>query len=132
MYVYVGRDWRYRPGVTAQRKAETEAARAANGGIDPLTGEGRAAGPGNVPEGLIARLIAIDPDDPEGPNIVLWVWETREQAEACKDWLGSNQVREVITKWMDMSQAESKVYEALYFGHRAVTAATGNSSPAST
>ncbi len=128
----MGQDWRYQPGVTAQRKAETETARAANDGIDPLTGEGRAAGPGNVPEGLIARLIGIDPDDPEGPGIVFWVWETREQAEAQVARMARPDVREAISQWMDFSEQHSKVYEVLYFGHGAVTAATGNSNPANT
>ena len=121
MYIYVGRDWHYQPGVGAQRKAETSAARAANGGVDLLTGEGRAAGDGNAPEGLISRLIAVDPDNPDGPGLVLWVWETREQAEACHEWLASDGVRERTAPWMDTARLHSATYEVVYFGHRAVT-----------
>ena len=126
MYVYVGQDWRYRPGVTAQRQAEIEAARAANGGVDLLTGEGRVAGGGNPPPGLVARLIGIDPDNPEGPGIVFWVWETREQAEAQIARMARPEVREAIAQWMDFSDQHSKVYEVAYFGHQVLAPATSN------
>ena len=75
MYVVVGENWYYKPGAAEQRKAETEAVRSAHGGKDLLTREDRAAGGGNPPEGLVSRLIAVNRDNPDGPNLVLWVWE---------------------------------------------------------
>jgi hypothetical protein len=51
VYVVVGENWCYEPGVGEQRKAETQAARQAQGGKDLLTAVDRAAGGGAPPEG---------------------------------------------------------------------------------
>ena len=124
MYIVVGENWCYEPGVGAQRKAETQAARQAQGGKDLLTAEDRAAGGGAPPEGLIARLIAVDRDDPDGPNLVLWVWESREQALAAGGLAKVLAERDVpglhrrVEQWMDWSEAKLNDYEVIYFGHR--------------
>ena len=124
MYIVVGENWWYKPGVGEQRKAETEEARAAHGGKDLLTAEDRAAGGGAPPEGLIARLIAVNPDEPDGPNLVLWVWESREHALAeggLAKVLAERDVPELyrrVERWMDWSEAKLDDYEVIYFGHR--------------
>jgi hypothetical protein len=124
VYVVVGENWRYEPGVGEQRKAETQTARQAQGGKDLLTAEDRAAGGGAPPEGLIARLIAVDRDDPDGPNLVLWVWESREHALAAGGLAKVLAERDVpglhrrVEQWMDWSEAKLNDYEAIYFGHR--------------
>ena len=51
MYVVVGENWCYEPGVGEQRKAETQAARQAQGGKDLSTAEDRAAGGVPRPKG---------------------------------------------------------------------------------
>jgi hypothetical protein len=124
VYVVVGENWWYEPGVAEQRKEETATARAAHGGKDLLTGEDRAAGGGSPPEGLVARLIAVNRDDPDGPNLVLWVWESREHALAAgglAQVLAERDVPELhrrVEQWMDWTEAKLDEYEVLYFGHR--------------
>jgi hypothetical protein len=124
LYIVVGENWWYKPGVGEQRKAETEEARTAHGGKDLLTAEDRAAGGGAPPEGLIARLIAVNPGEPDGPNLVLWVWESREHALAAGGLakvLAERDVPELhrrVERWMDWSEAKLDEYEVIYFGHR--------------
>jgi hypothetical protein len=124
VYVVVGENWCYEPGVGEQRKAETQAARQAQGGKDLLTAEDRAAGGGAPPEGLIARLIAVDRDDADGPNLVVWVWESREHALAAGGLAKVLAERDVpgvhrrVERWMDWSRAKLNDYEVIYFGHR--------------
>jgi hypothetical protein len=124
VYVVVGENWSYKPGVGEQRKAETAEARAAHGEKDLLTAEDRAAGGGVPPEGLIARLIAVNPSDPDGPNLVLWVWGSRGHALAAGGLakvLAERDVPELherVEQWMDWSEAKLDDYEVIYFGHR--------------
>jgi hypothetical protein len=124
VYVVVGENWYYKPGVGEQRKAETAQAREAHGAKDLLTGEDRAAGGSAPPEGLIARLIAVNRDDADGPNLVVWVWESREHALAAgglAQVLAERDVPELhrrVEQWMDWSEAKLDEYEGLYFGHR--------------
>jgi hypothetical protein len=124
VHIVVGEGWWYKPGVGEQRKAETAEARAAHGGKDLLTAEDRAAGGGAPPEGLIARLIAVNPCDPDGPNLVVWVWESREHALAAGGLakvLAERDVPELhrrVERWMDWSEAKLDDYEVIYFGHR--------------
>ena len=124
MYVVVGENWWYHEGIGAQRQAETAAVRAAQGEKDILTGEDRAAAGGNPPEGLIARLIAMNPEHPDGPNLVLWVWVSKEHALAAGGAAAAlakrdlDEVRARVSHWMDWSQATINEYEVIYFAHR--------------
>lgn len=123
MYVVVGENWWYHKGIGTQRQAETAAVRAAHGGKDILTGEDRAAASGNPPDGLIARLIASSPAHPDGPNLVLWVWESKEHALAAGGAAAAlakpdlDEVRSRVSHWMDWSQATINEYEVIYFAH---------------
>jgi uncharacterized Fe-S cluster protein YjdI len=80
--------WRYKPGVAEQRKAETAAARAAHGGMDLLTGEDRGRW---RPAQRVDRSSDRGRSRQQGrPNLVLWVWESREQAVAAGDLASSS------------------------------------------
>src|SRR5262249_55854603 len=124
MYVVVAENWWYHEGVGAQRQAETAALRAAQGGLDRLTGEERAAAGGNPPEGLVARLIATNPEQPDGPNLVLWVWQSKEYALAAGGAAAAlakphrDAMRAHGSHWVDWSQATIKEYEVIYFAYR--------------
>lgn len=126
MHVYVGEGWHYQSGVGAERKAETAAARAKNGGVNRLTAEGRAIADGEQPPGLVARIIGVDPDDPDGRGVVFWVWDTREQAEETAVWLGSAQTRERAARWLDTARIIGRVYRVLYLAHRETGPLTGH------
>src|SRR5262245_20524925 len=111
MYVVVGENWWYHEDIGAQRRAETAAVRAAQGGKDVLTGADRAAGGGHPPDGLIARLIAANPERSDGPNLVLWVWESKEHALAAGGAAAAlakpdlDEVQSQVSHWMDWSRA---------------------------
>ena len=104
MFVQLFEGWRYRPGVR-----------------DRIADLGLGAAPGDMPRpdipGLISRLLATDPTDPD-TGIGLWVWQDEAACRAYE----ANRPAEVQAKLavdIDESGVTQREFDALLFGCRA-------------
>lgn len=106
MFIQVFEGWRYREGAR-QRLLDM--------------GLGGAPQPAPRPDvpGLIARLLATDPDDPD-TGIGLWVWESRA---ACREYEAARtpEARAALAAEIDESELTERHFDALFFGARIET-----------
>lgn len=104
MYIQVFEGWRYLPGerekLLAQRTREREET-----GRNPLP---------DLP-GLLARTIGTDPNDPD-TGIAVWVWESKEAAEAWP-WIEAPNLRQWLETYLDISRATVRGFDGMYFAH---------------
>jgi hypothetical protein len=103
MFVQLFEGWRYRPGVR-----------------DRIAGLGLGAAPSATPRpdvpGLIARLLATDPKDPD-TGIGLWVWQDEA---ACRAYEADRpaDVQARLAEDIDESEITEREFDALLFGCR--------------
>jgi hypothetical protein len=110
MYVQVIEGWRYRLGAR-ERIAETVARMAPHGGVSPLAPDA---------PGLLARVFATDPSDPD-TGIAVWIWTDKDAAdayEAARDRDPEQRQRQRLESDLDSSQVTTRGFDGLYFGHR--------------
>jgi hypothetical protein len=82
---------------------------ASPGGVSPLTPD---------EPGLLARVFATDPNDPD-TGIVVWIWTDKAAAdayEAARD--GDPAQRQRLKSDLDSSQVTTRGFDGVYFGHR--------------
>ena len=103
MFVQVFEGWRYRSGVRDRLAAM---------GL----GDAPTAAPRPDVPGLIARLVATDPKDPD-TGIGLWVWQDEA---ACRAYEANRpvEVQATIGQDLDHSAMTERVFDALLFGCR--------------
>jgi len=103
MFVQIFSGWRYRPGARERLVA---------------MGLGDRVSPAPRPDvpGLISRLLAIDPADPD-TGIGLWVWEDEA---ACRAYEANRppDVQATVSRDIDESAMIEQVYDTLFFGVR--------------
>jgi heme-degrading monooxygenase HmoA len=106
MYVQLFEGWRYREGARARLVAMG------------LGGVPQAAPRPDVP-GLIARLLATDPADPD-TGIGVWVWESEA---ACRAYEANRPeaVHAAVAADVDDSRLVERTFDALFFGARVPT-----------
>lgn len=103
MFVQLFDGWRYRPGVRAR-----------------IAGMGLGLAPSDTPRpdipGLIARLLATDPNDPD-TGIGLWVWQDEA---ACRAYEANRpaDVQAKLAQDIDESDVREREFDALLFGCR--------------
>lgn len=103
MFIQVFEGWRYRPGAR-----------------DRIAALGLGDEVGNAPRpdapGLIARLVATDPNDPD-TGIGLWVWQDEP---ACRAYEANRPagVQATLGQDLDHSDMTERVFDALLFGCR--------------
>lgn len=101
MFVQLFEGWRYRPGVR-----------------DRIAGMGLGVAPSDTPRpdvpGLIARLLATDPKDPD-TGIGLWVWQDEA---ACRAYEANRpaDVQARLSEDLDESVTKEREFDALLFG----------------
>jgi hypothetical protein len=104
VFVQLFEGWRYRPGVR-----------------DRIAGMGLGLAPSDSPRpdipGLIARLLATDPKDPD-TGIGLWVWQDEA---ACRAYEANRppDIQARLEQDIDESNATEREFDALLFGCRA-------------
>jgi hypothetical protein len=103
MFVQLFTGWRYRPG--SRDRLPTL------GLGDRLTDAPRPDAPG-----LIGRLVATDPEDPD-TGIGLWVWESEAHCRAYEAGR-SEDVNATLAREIDQSAMTERIFEALFFGCR--------------
>jgi hypothetical protein len=103
MFIQLFEGWRYRPGARAKLAA-----------LD-LGGAPVAAPRPDVP-GLIARLLATEPDDPD-TGIGLWVWEDEA---ACRAYEAARPPEAMarLEQELDHAAMTERTFDALLFGAR--------------
>jgi len=103
VFVQLFEGWRYRPGVR-----------------DRIAGLGLGTAPSGTPRpdvpGLIARLLATDPNDPD-TGIGLWVWQDEA---ACRAYEANRpaDVQARLAVDIDESEVTERQFDALLFGCR--------------
>jgi hypothetical protein len=106
VFVQVFEGWRYREG--ARRRL-----------IELGLGEAPQPEPRPDVPGLIARLLATDPDDPD-TGIGVWVWESKA---ACRDYEAARtpEALAALAAEIDESGLTERHFDPLFFGARIET-----------
>src|SRR5215469_5173070 len=104
MYVQVIEGWRYRPGAR-ERVTGTAARMATPGGVSPLTPDA---------PGLLARVFATDPNDPD-TGIAVWIWTDKAAADAYEAARDSDPAQlQRLESDLDSSQVTTRGFNGLY------------------
>jgi hypothetical protein len=103
MFVQVFEGWRYREGARQRL-------------VDLGLGEAPQSAPRPDVPGLIARLLATDPADPD-TGIGVWVWESQA---ACRDYEEARtpEVLAALAAEIDESRLTERHFDPLFFGAR--------------
>ena len=106
MFVQVFEGWRYREGARQRL-------------VDMGLGDAPQSSPRPDVPGLIARLLATDPEDPD-TGIGLWVWDSEA---ACRDYEAARtpEVEARLAAEIDESGLTERHFDALFFGARIET-----------
>ena len=101
LFVQVFEGWRYREGARQRL-------------VDMGLGVAPQAAPRPGVPGLIARLLATDPNDPD-TGIGLWVWESQA---ACRDYEAARtpEAKAALAAEIDESRLTERHFDALFFG----------------